>query len=1042
MKSTPRAWPIVWAFLVLWTAGGVGTFPAPLSAAEPPHDERTERGLKLFQSDVRAVLAGRCVKCHGGEATESEFSLVDRQHLLQGGASGSAVDLEKPAESRLYKLIAGQLEPAMPQDGSPLSARETAAVLEWIGCGAPYSRPLVEKNDDPLAWIDRRIDPADRDWWAFRPLASGDPPTASEDDRWSQTPIDRFLRASQSAKGLTANPIADRRSLIRRATFDLIGLPPTAEEVEKFVSDPAPDAYEALIDRLLESPHYGERYARHWLDVARFAESHGFEQDYDRPYAYHYRDFVIQAFNADMPFDQFVQWQLAGDELAPEEPLALMATGFLGAGVFPTQITANEVERTRYDALDDMASTTGAAFLGLTIGCARCHDHKFDPVPQGDYYRLLATFTTTVRGEIDVQLDAAAHRQATAEFEKQLAPRRKARQDYEQGPLSASLASWESSEAAAFLAQPRWLNLDFVQTQSAGGAAFTRLPDGSLLIGGANPDFDTFTFTAEIDWSDFTSLRLEALAHESLVKSGPGRAENGNFALSDFRLTARTADGASIPISLSDPQATFEQSGLPVAAAVDGDKKTCWAVDPKFGENHAARFRISPQSPLAGRVSLQFVLDFQNNNKHALGRVRLSLASGDAAPDLAGESMPLAARAALGKPADQRTPQETSALLAWFAPRDSQWVLLDQEVREFEKQRPQPRMTKVMVSSEGITPIRHHTQGADFFEQTFYLERGDTERKQGPAPVGFLQALSRTDAPMERWPASPPAGARTSFRRAALASWITDTEYGPGELLARVIVNRLWRHHFGRGIVATCSDFGRQGARPSHPELLDWLAKRLIDGGWRLKPIHKLMMTSAAYMQSADHDASRAAIDPENELLWRYPMRRLEAEVIRDAMLAVSGSLDRTMFGPGSLDENHQRRSIYFTIKRSQLIPSMQLFDMPEPLVSVGERPSTTIAPQALAFMNSAQVRTCASLLAKKLIGQVADRHDRAAVVQAGYLATLGRQPDAKELAAACAFLEKQTASYQSDSRPDAHELALADLCQVWFGLNEFVYSP
>jgi hypothetical protein len=332
-----------------------------------------------------------------------------------------------------------------------------------------------------------------------------------------------------------------------------------------------------------------------------------------------------------------------------------------------------------------------------------------------------------------------------------------------------------------------------------------------------------------------------------------------------------------------------------------------------------------------------------------------------------------------------------------------------------------------------------HTQGLDFYDPIYFLKRGDLRQKQSPATAGFLRVLTSADELEKRWHTPPPAGWHTSYRRTSLARWITDVDAGAGRLLARVAVNRLWQRHFGRGIVATPSDFGAQGIRPTHPELLDWLAIELIQGGWQLKPLHRLMMTSAAYRQSAAHDADRARIDPDNLLLWRRSRKRLEAEAIRDSMLAASGKLDRTMFGPGSLDEGSLRRSIYFTTKRSQLMPLMMLFDAPDSLQGQAERPTTTIAPQALALMNNAQVRAFALALAQRL--RSADDAAVEPCVRGAYAAALGRAPDEAELADALAFVPGQAESYRQAGKPNAEELALADFCQALFALNEFVYA-
>ena len=318
-----------------------------------------QEGLSLFKSQVRKILIDNCIDCHGGDEVESGFDLATRKGLLRGGSHGPAVIAGKSADSNVVRFITHREKPYMPAEADKLPAEQIAAISRWIDLGAPYDKPLVENPRDPDSWVNTVVPEKARDYWAFRPLSNPQPP-AVKNEAWVRNSIDRFILAKLEEKNLAPSGLADPRVLIRRAYFDLIGLPP--ERAEGL-------SYEALLEKLLASPHYGERWGRHWLDAARFAESHGFEQDYDRPYAYHFRDFVIEALNQDMPFDQFVRWQLAGDEFEPENPLALKATGFLGAGVFPTQITANEVERTRYDALDDMTATTGSAILGLSVGC-------------------------------------------------------------------------------------------------------------------------------------------------------------------------------------------------------------------------------------------------------------------------------------------------------------------------------------------------------------------------------------------------------------------------------------------------------------------------------------------------------------------------------------------------------------------------------------------------------------------------------------------------------------------------------------------------
>ena len=736
--------------LVLLGLVAVAT-PSPAQVVPPDHARRMQEGLALFKEHVRPALVEHCLDCHGGAKIKGDFDLSDRPKLIESKAieGGSK-------RSRLVALIAHEDDPHMPDKAPKLPAAVIDQVRRWIDLGAPYDRPLVEgkKGAQPG---EKAVTDRDRDFWSFRPLSSIPLPSV-RDESWGRTAVDRFILAKLEARGLKANPPSDRRTLIRRVSFDLIGLPPTPEEVDAFVADPRADreAYGAVVDRLLDSPHFGERQARHWMDVARFAESHGYEQDYDRPYAYHYRDFLIRAINQDLPFDRFLAWQLAGDELEPGDPLAMAATGFLGAGAFPTQLTEAEFESARYEELNDMTATAGSAFLGLSVGCARCHDHKFDPIPAEDYYRMASAFTSTIRSEIEI------------------AP-------------------------------------------------------------------------------------------------GPGE-----------------------------------------------------------------------------------------------------------------------------KP------------------------------------------TKVQVTADGFPHTKHHADERGFphfYPSTFVLNRGDVNQKKREAAPGFLRALSRGGRDAPSWRVEPPTGwTRSDFRRASLARWMTDLDGGAGPLVARVAVNRLWQHHFGRGIVDTPNDFGTQGARPTHPELLEYLAGELARGGWRPKPLHRLMVTSAVYLQGDGFDDPRAAIDPENLDYWRRPPRRLEAEPIRDAMLAASGLLDGTMYGPGSLDESMRRRSVYFFIKRSRLIPSMMLFDWPEPLVSIGQRGTTTTSSQALMFLNGKLARECAEGLASRSGADL----DLAKV----YRLCFSREPTEGERALAAGFLADQADSHAKAGRPDPRRLAMVDLCQALMGSSEFVYVP
>jgi hypothetical protein len=1020
------------ALLALTAVLGAATPQAAQKGeVDPEHAAKMAKGVALFKQHVKPILVQTCLRCHGGKAVESDLDLSERDSLLKGGQHGPVVVPGKSADSLLVKLISHQREPHMPKVGAKLPDAAVKQIRNWIDLGAPYDEPLVAAKAKKKKWTERVL-PADaRHFWSFEPLAKAAPPAVT-DAGWCKTPVDRFIFAKLHAAGLAPSPPVDRHALIRRAYFDLVGLPPPPEEVEAFLRDNSPEAFAKVVDKLLTSPRHGERWARHWLDLARFAESHGFEHDYDRPSAYHYRDFVIEALGRDLPFDTFVKWQIAGDEYAPDNPLALKATGFLAAGVHSTQITKAEVEKHRYDEMDDKLSTLTTAFLGLTVGCARCHDHKYDPIPQRDYYRLLATFTTTVRSEIDLNLDPAGYQNAKAAFEKEHAPYEEAVRKFEAVELPKRLAAWEE--------QPHdfaWEILEPESLKSKEGATLTLQPDGTILATGKNAKFDTYTITATSPLRDIAAVRLEALTHPSMVKGGPGRATNGNFALSDFQLVPMGPQItlAPMPVKFAAARATFEQKGLPVRAAIDNDPKSAWAIDPQFGKDHACVFELAERATCAkDATQLVFTLKFENNDGHNLGRIRLAI-SGTKSAELTAPGISAKAHAALAVAAEKRTAEQRAVVLQWYRTIDSAWRALDDKRQVHLAKAPRPPLVKCLVATEGLPAVRLHTQGDDFFPQTFFLRRGDPDNKEGVAAQGFLQVLTPDPDAAKQWQSAPPAGWRTSYRRRALAEWLTDTEHGAGQLLARVIVNRLWQHHMGRGIVATPSDFGSRGERPTHPELLDFLAGELIKNGWRLRPIHQLIMASAVYQQGSRVDAAKAALDRDNKLWWHFPSRRLEAETIRDSLLAVSGLLDETMYGPGTLDENSKRRSIYFTVKRSKLMPMMVIFDAPEALNGMAERPTTTIAPQALHLMNSPQVRAYARAFAQRALPREEAPPDDA--IRRAYRIALARDPSAAELRDGLDFLTQQMATYAPDRRRLA---ALTDLCQVLMCLNEFIY--
>ena len=1017
----------------------------------PPVVQDSQESLAFFESKIRPVLVEQCYSCHSQEAAtkgklKGGLYLDSKEGLQRGGDTGPALSSEHTEESLILKALRYE-EYEMPPSGK-LSANIIEDFERWVAQGAIDPRRAAEPIKQKAMDLE-----SGRKFWSLQPLGSIRPASGAH-------PVDAFILAAQGAKDLTPSEMADPRVLVRRAWFDLLGIPPTPEELQEAIASlGVPEgqkgtvsavAWSALIDRLLERPEYGERWARHWMDIARFAESFGYEQDYDRPNAYHYRDFLIRAFNQDMPFDQMARWQIAGDELAPENPLAWMATGFLGAGAFPTQLTEREFESTRYNELDDMTATTSVAFLGLSIGCARCHDHKFDPISSEDYYRFAASFTAAIRSEKTLDLDPEANRKIAADHKLKLEELRRELMAYEAEQLPLELAKFISqrgNDPAKSLNDP-WRNLRG-ELESSAASQFKLQTDGSYLAIGDAPNQDKITFTAALPAGQWTALRIEALADPTLPRQGPGRADNGNFALGNLTVEHLAKDQEPTKLVLEQPQATHQQNAdsLSIAASIDADLVSGWAIDGQIGKSQAAVFRIANAISTVESDRLRMTLLFHHPNaKHAMGRMRFSISKAPSPPiEVGGDAPPADVLEAIAQiaeklPMTKELPSSDAwkTALAWYKSVDPQWSQLNSKLTKLERDGPALRRTNVLVTTEGEPHVPHHADGRGyphFYPETHLLRRGDVDQKVSVVSPGFPKVfLKDLNAPAElTWADSTKSNSKSSYRRAALAKWLTDTTDGTGALVARVIVNRLWQHHFGRGLVATPNDFGSTGQKPTHPELLDWMAQELIDQGWKLKALHRHLMTSQTYMQTNRRpEDPRLKSDPDNLLWWHRPPRRLEAESIRDSMLVVSGLLDRTMYGPGTLDPNMKRRSIYFFIKRSQLIPMMMLFDWPEPLVSIGQRQTTTIAPQALAFMNNPIARAAAEALSN----QISDVQQ----IDEVFLKVLSRSPTDAERQAAFRFIAQAQKTRQEQNVPQPEKMAIADFCQILLCANEFIY--
>ncbi|MGE3405384.1 MAG: PSD1 and planctomycete cytochrome C domain-containing protein [Pirellulales bacterium] len=1000
----------------------VCTAALPAQSTEAPDAQATA----FFEEKIRPVLVEHCYSCHSAEAQENKklqasLFLDTKEGTLKGGENGPALVAGNSAESLLLKgLKYDGLE--MPPSGK-LSDEIIADFATWIESGA------VDPRQGAAATVAKRVIDIQegRNFWSFRRLAPVTPPEV-KNTAWGRTPIDQFITARHEEHGLQPNGPASREKLVRRVYYDLIGLPPSPEQVAAFVQDESADAYEKLIDQLLASEHYGERWGRHWLDTARYAESGGYEFDGFRPGAYHYRDWVIRGLNHDMPYNEFVRMQIAGDKLLPGDYQGGSAVGFLVAGPYPGQLTQKTEEKIRYDQIDDMIMTIGGSMMGLTLGCVRCHEHKYDPFPQQDYYGIAAALGRTVHGDVTFDPDPAATQRALAAHDARRQELAAAVTQFAAQELPGRFSKWQQEELPKLARLAHWQILEPLDVQS--GTWLNTAPDGLVVYVARGKNGDTYTVNTQTYQRNITSLRLDAFTDKSLPANGPGLNGDGGFSLQDFKVTARPLDAGNtaepITLKLKGAQAAYEEPEQPLAHAVDDNPGTFWRANNGNGKDNGAILEIEGGLPgWDGGTRLTFELKFASQG---LGRFRLALSTtpvpaswaGDIAGQHLGEIQSLLA-AGQGQLAEaHREP-----MARWLSPFDAETGKVVRALEEHIRQRPRPPLTDVYATVDG---------GRD----VFLLRRGEVDNKQDKAEPGFLQVLAIAADPQQRWLPAPADGQTAVDPRVGLADWMVDVEQGAGPLLARVMANRLWQHHFGRGIVATPNDFGEQGDRPTHPELLEWLAGELVRGGWKLKPLHKLMMLSSAYTQSSDVLAANEQIDPANQFLWHHQPRRLEAEIIRDALLEIGGSLDVQMYGPSTLD-NSARRSIYVRVKRSEMSPFLTMFDAPEPLQSIGQRSSTTVPTQALAMMNSPFVRQ----QAEKLLGRIRLPQDPpappATLVDRAYQIALSRLPTEAERTTMLSFIEGQQ-SLSGDANPQSAELALVDFCQLLLCLNEFIY--
>ena len=993
-----------------------------LRAAEPASSPEQ---IAFFEQHIRPALAEHCYKCHSAEAQKEGklkggLFLETRAGSLKGGDSGPAVVAGNASESLLIKAVRWEdLDTQMPPK-KKLPPELIAHFEKWVAMGAPDPREGTAGSARREINITKG-----REHWAFKPLSKITPPEVRSGS-WARTPVDRFLLAAQEAAGVSPSPFAAKETLLRRVYFDLTGLPPKPEVLDAFTNDDAPDAFSKVVDALLDSPQYGERWGRHWLDVVRFAESGGYEFDGFRQGAYYYRDWVIRALNADLPYDEFVRLQFAGDLLDPDKIEGAAATGFLVAGPYPGQITAKTKERIRYDQLDDMLSTTGSAMLGLTIGCVRCHDHKYEPIPQTDYYNLAATLARTEQGEVKIERSTPDEKRAKEAYSQKSALLGKELAAFASEEFPALYTAWrEAQPLKQGEATGRWQVFD-VASVSAENTHLTPAPGGLVVYVENKTQDDVYTVKVRTLQKGIRSFRLEALSADQLPKKGPGLSDNGNFVLSDFKATARALDPASkakpLALKLKAVQASFEQKGFPLAKTLDNDLSSGWAVDPQQGKDHAALFEVDGEGAgFEGGTEIEFQLRFKGY--FGLGRFRLAFSASAVSPELLAGAQPQSVEELFSV---DKLPSGTGleALSLWFGSVNPKAATLSAGLQEHARKAPKREYAQIYSTKQG---------GAD----VYLLRRGEVDNKAGLATPAFVQVLSQGDVTQWTLAAAdkPSAGTPPSVHpRVALGRWLTDPEKGAGHLLARVIVNRIWQHHFGKGLVATPNDFGVQGEKPTHPELLDYLAGELIRGGWRLKSLHRLLLNSAAYQQGNQGPDKNGGLDPDNKLVWHQPTRRLEAEAIRDSLLHVAGTLDLRPFGPSETRMENPRRSVYLRVRRSELIPFLTLFDAPEPVQSVGARGLTTVPTQALTLLNSPFVRDSASRLAARVSSR--ETKPEEALAKAFHLA-LSRKPNEAELAKFGGYLRQQLGQ---NPTPETTAKALAQTCLALLCTNEFVY--
>jgi hypothetical protein len=972
-----------------------------------------DEGDDFFNSDVEPLLKARCYSCHSHADGEMNggLALDFRSGWFTGGDHGPAVVPGKPEESLLINAVRRKGDLKMPPD-EPMSEQEIATLIAWVSRGAPDPRTI-----DPVPSLDANA----REWWSLRPLVRPNVPDAP-----GETPIDRFIQARLAQNGLSPLPEADRRMLIRRVTIDLHGLPPTPEETAAFLAEDQPLAYERLVDRLLASPRYGERLARFWFDAIHFADTHGTEHDVPRPNAWRYRDYVIDAFNRDLPWQTFVREQLAADAQTARTYGSLSALGFLGAGPFDYSAYSTAPVTFEYQFRDDLVTQTMSAFASSTVNCARCHNHKFDPILQDDYYALQAVFAGITPGDIVCDDDPAIAKQRQHWNQLATAATNRDAAVLLSGEIQQLTQEWVDGQGQNLAV---WTPLTCESVTSSENTPFVLQDDGSYFMhSGANPEKDTYTATIGQGIAGATAIRLDVLADDRLPNKGPGRQPtNGNLHLNEVEIQWQPPDGTPAkPLKIKLAMADFDQQGWTAAHTIDGNADTAWGIHPNEGKSHFIVFTLEQPVPQDADGKLLVTLKQVHGRSHVIGRWQLQATNAE--PERAVVIPPAIVEAMKLAPGDRTNDQRLSL---------AQFVLGRQAAEALGKLPPIP-MVYGAGSEFRLIPNTGSTTVMAKPKTVHVLKRGDIGKPTAVAVAGSLTAID--DLPI-RFNVSEDASERE--RRAALAEWLVN-ERNP--LVWRSIVNRLWHWRFGRGLCETPGDFGRAGAEPTHPELIDYLSSQLIDYDGSLKALDRDLVLSDAYRRATPTIADRDKLksDADNKWLARRERRRVDAETFRDALLAASGTVDLQMGGP-SIQQfqiktgiqltptvvyddfdwssaGGARRAVYRFVYRGIPDPLLEALDFPDMSGLQPTRPLSSSALQALAVMNNDFILYQSEQMAKRL-DREAD--NMPAKVERAFLLTISRTPTPTELNEMMTLAERH---------------GLAAVCRALFNCNEFLF--